>query len=208
MSEPTDPAAPALARAEALFADLSLATVADWKTAHPGRPAIGHLLVYKTPRELIDACGALPVGITGGGDQIDFRQRRRLLPELHLPFAALHRRAGVGRPARPTRRHGVPLHVRRDPEPVGDLAALASIQAVLLPRPAAVVRGRRRPLLPSATRGASPTGSFSAVGCRSRRSGWRRACGATTRTGRPSCASTSCAAMRRGRCRPTSALWW
>ncbi len=70
MREPTDPAAPALARAEALFADLSLATVTAWKAAHPGRPAIGHLPVY-APRELIDACGALPVGITGGGDQID-----------------------------------------------------------------------------------------------------------------------------------------
>ncbi len=57
-------------RCEALYADLALQSVRDWKAAHPGRPAVGLLPIY-APRELVHAAGALPVCLLGGGDQID-----------------------------------------------------------------------------------------------------------------------------------------
>ena len=59
-----------LARAESLMRDLDLQTVRTWKAAAPGRRAIGALPVY-APRELVHACGMLPVGILGGGDQLE-----------------------------------------------------------------------------------------------------------------------------------------
>jgi benzoyl-CoA reductase subunit C len=60
-------------RCEALFDDLRFNAVKDWKAAAPGRKAIGYLPVY-VPREIIDAAGMLPVGILGGGDQIEVIQ--------------------------------------------------------------------------------------------------------------------------------------
>ena len=39
----------------------------------PGRKAIGYMPVY-VPRELIHAAGMLPVGILGGGDQLEVIQ--------------------------------------------------------------------------------------------------------------------------------------
>ncbi len=59
-----------LARCERLYGDTTLGEVRAWKKAHPGRPAIGHLPVY-VPREVLHAAGALPVGLAGGGDQVD-----------------------------------------------------------------------------------------------------------------------------------------
>jgi len=53
-----------------LYDDLSFSRVSDWKAAGIGRKAIGHMPVY-VPRELIHAAGMLPVGILGGGDQLD-----------------------------------------------------------------------------------------------------------------------------------------
>ena len=60
-------------RCEALFDDLHFNAVKEWKAAVPGRKAIGYLPVY-VPREIIDAAGMLPVGILGGGDQIEVIQ--------------------------------------------------------------------------------------------------------------------------------------
>ncbi|MBX3634469.1 MAG: benzoyl-CoA reductase subunit C [Rubrivivax sp.] len=60
-------------RCEALFEDLHFTAVKDWKAAVPGRKAIGYMPVY-VPRELIHAAGMLPVGILGGGDQIEVIQ--------------------------------------------------------------------------------------------------------------------------------------
>jgi benzoyl-CoA reductase subunit C len=57
-------------RARSLYEDVNLASVADWKTRNPGRKAIGHMPIW-VPRELIHAAGMLPVGISGGGDQIE-----------------------------------------------------------------------------------------------------------------------------------------
>jgi benzoyl-CoA reductase subunit C len=65
-----DPCSELLERCERLYADTSLDAVRAWKAAHPNRLAIGHLPVY-APRELIHAAGALPVALSGGGDQVD-----------------------------------------------------------------------------------------------------------------------------------------
>ncbi|MBI2571642.1 MAG: benzoyl-CoA reductase subunit C [Candidatus Schekmanbacteria bacterium] len=53
-----------------LYEDLDLASVRSWLAAHSGRHACGYLPVY-APREVIRAAGMLPVGIHGGGDQIE-----------------------------------------------------------------------------------------------------------------------------------------
>ena len=60
-------------RCEALFEDLQFKSVRDWKAAAPGRKAIGYMPIY-VPREIIHAAGMLPVGIFGGGDQIEVIQ--------------------------------------------------------------------------------------------------------------------------------------
>ncbi len=59
-----------LRRARALHEDLDLESVRRWKEAHPGAKAIGHMPIY-VPREIIHAAGMLPVGIVGGGDQLE-----------------------------------------------------------------------------------------------------------------------------------------
>jgi len=56
-------------RAEQIVLDTTFATVRAWRDRTGGH-AIGHLPVY-TPREVITAAGALPVGILGGGDQVE-----------------------------------------------------------------------------------------------------------------------------------------
>jgi benzoyl-CoA reductase subunit C len=60
-------------RCEALFEDLDFNAVKQWKAAAPGRKAIGYLPVY-VPHEIVHAAGMLPVGIFGGGDQIEVIQ--------------------------------------------------------------------------------------------------------------------------------------
>ncbi|RIK97673.1 MAG: benzoyl-CoA reductase subunit C [Burkholderiales bacterium] len=60
-------------RCQALFDDLDFNAVKQWKAAVPGRKAIGYMPVY-VPRELIHAAGMLPVGILGGGDQLEVIQ--------------------------------------------------------------------------------------------------------------------------------------
>jgi benzoyl-CoA reductase subunit C len=59
-----------VARANALFEDLSFAAAREWKAAMPGRKVIGYMPIY-VPRELIHAGGMLPLGILGGGDQLE-----------------------------------------------------------------------------------------------------------------------------------------
>jgi benzoyl-CoA reductase subunit C len=60
-------------RCEALFEDLHFNAVKAWKAEVPGRKAIGYMPIY-VPRELIHAAGMLPVGILGGGDQLEVIQ--------------------------------------------------------------------------------------------------------------------------------------
>jgi len=60
-------------RCQALFEDMNFTSVKEWKAAVPGRKAIGFMPVY-VPREIIHAAGMLPVGIMGGGDQLEVIQ--------------------------------------------------------------------------------------------------------------------------------------
>ncbi|MCP4998849.1 MAG: benzoyl-CoA reductase subunit C [Hyphomicrobiales bacterium] len=57
-------------RCQALYEDLEFTAARDWKGAKPGRKVIGYLPVY-IPREIIHAAGMLPLGILGGGDQLE-----------------------------------------------------------------------------------------------------------------------------------------
>ncbi len=59
-------------KCEELIADLGFTTVRDWKAAHPGGRAIAYFPVY-VPVEIIHACGMLPVGLVGAGDQLDIQ---------------------------------------------------------------------------------------------------------------------------------------
>ncbi len=54
---------------ERIYRDLDFGYVRDWKQRTGGK-AVGHLPVY-VPRELIHAAGLLPVGIMGGGDDVE-----------------------------------------------------------------------------------------------------------------------------------------
>ncbi len=56
-------------RAEALYDDLDFNYVKDWKKKNKAK-AIGFMPIY-TPRELVHAAGMLPVGIMGGGDNLE-----------------------------------------------------------------------------------------------------------------------------------------
>jgi benzoyl-CoA reductase subunit C len=59
-----------VARATALFEDLSFTSAREWKAAKPGRKVIGYMPIY-VPREIIHAADMLPLGIVGGGDQLE-----------------------------------------------------------------------------------------------------------------------------------------
>ena len=59
-----------VARCQGLFDDLNFAYAREWKAAVPGRKVVGFMPFY-VPRELIHAAGALPLGILGGGDQLE-----------------------------------------------------------------------------------------------------------------------------------------
>ncbi len=57
---------------EDVIPDLNFTTVRKWKDQHPGAKAIGYFPVY-APLEIIHACGMLPVGLNGAGDQLDIQ---------------------------------------------------------------------------------------------------------------------------------------
>ena len=73
MSE-NSPARPSTAeiveRCQALYEDLDFTAAREWKDAEPGRKVIGYMPVY-VPCEIIHAAGMLPLGILGGGDQLE-----------------------------------------------------------------------------------------------------------------------------------------
>lgn len=56
-----------------LYEDLEFRTAREWKAAVPGRKVIGFMPIY-VAREIIHAAGMLPLGIFGGGDQIEVIQ--------------------------------------------------------------------------------------------------------------------------------------
>jgi benzoyl-CoA reductase subunit C len=57
-------------RCQALYEDLDFTAAREWKDAEPGRKVIGYMPVY-VPCEIIHAAGMLPLGILGGGDQLE-----------------------------------------------------------------------------------------------------------------------------------------
>jgi len=59
-----------VARCQGLFDDLNFTYAREWKAAVPGRTVVGYMPFY-VPRELIHAAGALPLGVLGGGDQLE-----------------------------------------------------------------------------------------------------------------------------------------
>jgi len=59
-----------VARAQDLYEDLHFTAARKWKEADKGRKVIGYMPVY-IPRELIHAAGMLPLGIMGGGDNLE-----------------------------------------------------------------------------------------------------------------------------------------
>jgi benzoyl-CoA reductase subunit C len=58
-----------LDRAERLYHDLALGSVREWK-AKTGGLAVGYLPIW-APRELLHAQGVLPVGLVGGGEDVE-----------------------------------------------------------------------------------------------------------------------------------------
>ncbi len=59
-----------ITRCEAIYEDIDFTAAREWKAAEPGRHVIGYMPIY-VPREIIHAAGMLPLGILGGGDQIE-----------------------------------------------------------------------------------------------------------------------------------------
>ncbi len=57
-------------RCQALYEDLNFTAAREWKDAEPGRKVVGYLPIY-VPREIIHAGGMLPLGVVGGGDQLE-----------------------------------------------------------------------------------------------------------------------------------------
>jgi len=55
---------------QGLFDDLDFTRAREWKAAVPGRKVIGYMPVY-VPREIIHAAGMLPLGILGGGADLE-----------------------------------------------------------------------------------------------------------------------------------------
>jgi benzoyl-CoA reductase subunit C len=59
-----------VAHCQELYEDLSFTAAREWKAAEPDRKVIGYLPIY-VPRELIHAGGMLPLGVLGGGDNLE-----------------------------------------------------------------------------------------------------------------------------------------
>ena len=59
-----------VARANALFEDLSFGAAREWKAADSSRKVVGYMPIY-VPREIIHAAGMMPLGVVGGGDQLE-----------------------------------------------------------------------------------------------------------------------------------------
>jgi benzoyl-CoA reductase subunit C len=64
------PVADIVSRCQEMFDDLNFTYARTWKAAKPGRKVVGYMPVY-VPLEMIHAAGCLPLGIFGGGDQME-----------------------------------------------------------------------------------------------------------------------------------------
>ncbi|MCM2358594.1 MAG: benzoyl-CoA reductase subunit C [Geobacteraceae bacterium] len=59
-----------VANCQEIFEDLDFRRAREWKAAVPGRKVIGYMPVY-VPREIVHAAGMLPLGILGGGADME-----------------------------------------------------------------------------------------------------------------------------------------
>jgi benzoyl-CoA reductase subunit C len=59
-----------ITHATQLFEDLNFVAAREWKAVDPERKVVGYMPIY-VPREIIHAAGMLPLGIVGGGDQLE-----------------------------------------------------------------------------------------------------------------------------------------
>ncbi len=59
-----------VSRAQALFEDLTYSAARQWKAGAATRKVVGYMPIY-VPREIVHAAGFLPLGILGGGDQLE-----------------------------------------------------------------------------------------------------------------------------------------
>lgn len=66
----TRPTAEIVARCQRLFDDLDFTAAREWKEAAPGRRVVAYMPIY-VPREIIHAAGMLPLGILGGGENLE-----------------------------------------------------------------------------------------------------------------------------------------
>ena len=58
---------------QGLFDDLNFTAARNWKASKTGRKVIAFMPIY-VPREIIHAAGMLPLGVFGGGDQLEVIQ--------------------------------------------------------------------------------------------------------------------------------------
>jgi benzoyl-CoA reductase subunit C len=70
MSTTNPSTATLVARCQELFDDLEFTSARAWKDAAPNRRVVGYMPIY-VPRELIHAAGMLPLGILGGGENLE-----------------------------------------------------------------------------------------------------------------------------------------
>ena len=70
MAAGTRPTADIVARCQVLFDDLDFTAARAWKEALPGRRVVAYMPIY-VPREIVHAAGMLPLGILGGGENLE-----------------------------------------------------------------------------------------------------------------------------------------
>jgi benzoyl-CoA reductase subunit C len=70
MAAGTRPTADIVARCQELFDDLDFTAARAWKEALPGRRVVAYMPIY-VPREIVHAGGMLPLGILGGGENLE-----------------------------------------------------------------------------------------------------------------------------------------
>jgi benzoyl-CoA reductase subunit C len=70
MAAPPHATAEIVARCQELFDDLEFSSAKAWKEAAPGRRVVAYMPIY-VPRELVHAAGMLPLGILGGGENLE-----------------------------------------------------------------------------------------------------------------------------------------
>jgi benzoyl-CoA reductase subunit C len=131
-----------VAEADALYHDLDFGAVKRFKEAHPEAKVIGCLPTY-SPKEIIHAAGMLPVHLRGAGDQVEIIRGDAYFQSYICQHPAQHHRAGAQRAPRALDGLPLPEHLRRDPQPVGHVAAALPRKVRALRRSPPELRRRR-----------------------------------------------------------------